>query len=70
VLEAFRPPKVLKPPGVPEYNNLRPHSILLLYSLIYNNSLSKRVDNYTMLPPRYYINGLIDPDKINKFLKI
>jgi hypothetical protein len=69
-LEAFRLLKVLKLPGAPEYNNPRLYSILLLYSLTYNNSLSKQVDNYTILLPRYYINSLIDPNKINKFLKI
>ena len=69
LLDVFRPLEVLKLLGALEYNNLRPYSILLLYSLTYNNDLSKRVDNYTMLPPRYYINGLIDPNKINKFLK-
>lgn len=70
LLEAFRLLEVLKPPGAPEYNNPRPHSILLLYSLTYNNSLSKRVDNYTILPPRHYINNLMNPNKINKFLKV
>ena len=69
VPEAFRPPEVPKPPGAPKYDNPRPYSILLLYSLTYNNGLSKQVDNYTMLPPRHYVNGPIDPNKINKFLK-
>ena len=69
LLEAFRPPKVLKPPGTPEHNNLRPYNISLLYGLVYSN-LPKQVNNYTILPPRHYINGPINPDKINKFLKI
>ena len=70
ILEVFRLPKVLKSPGVPEYNDPRPYSILLLYSLTYDNGLLERVDNYTILLPRYYINSLIDSDKINKFFKI
>jgi hypothetical protein len=68
--EAFRLPEVSKLPGALEYNDPRLHSILLLYSLTYNNGLSKQVDNYTILLLRYYINGLIDPDKINKFFKV
>jgi len=70
VPEAFRLPEVPKLLGVPEYNNPRLYSILLLYSLTYNNGLFKQVDNYTILPLRHYVNSLIDPDKINKFLKV
>jgi hypothetical protein len=57
-------------PGVLEYNDPRPYSILLLYSLAYNDGLFEQVDDYTMLLPRYYVNGLMDLDKINKFLKV
>ena len=68
--EAPGAPEASGVPEAPKYNNLHLHSIPLLYSLIYNNSISKRVNNYTILLPRHYINNLIDPNKINKFLKV
>ena len=67
--DVFRLPEVLKPLRALEYNDLRLYSISLLYGLVYNN-LSKQVDDYIILLPRYYINGLMDSNKINKFLKI
>lgn len=62
-------PGASRAPGAPERDDPRSHSIPSLHSLTYDNSVSKRVDNYTMLPPRHYVNGPMDPDKINKFLK-
>jgi hypothetical protein len=66
----WRLPRLPGAPGVPEYDDLRLYSILLLYSLAYDEGLSEWVDDYIMLLLRYYINGLMDPDKINKFLKV
>jgi hypothetical protein len=56
--------------GALKRNDLYLYSISLLYSLIYNDGIFKRADNYTILFLRHYINGFIDLDKINKFLKV